>query len=117
MAILNVAVMGNPVLREPPKTAPPEEIKNEALPQILKDMAETMVEYDGRGLAAPQVHVSRQIVCLIWDFDPEKESYLSYLINPKLEVLTKNTSAYWEGCLSVPGLRGRVVRPNRVSVE
>ncbi len=117
MALLKVAVMGHPVLREVAQTVPEAEIKTESFQQFLKDMAETMNEYDGRGLAAPQVHVSRQIVCLIWDFDPGKASYLAYLINPKIEVLTKETSAYWEGCLSVPGMRGRVTRHKRISVE
>ena len=117
MATLKVAVMGHPVLREVAKPVPQAEIKTEAFQQFLKDMAETMVEYDGRGLAAPQVHVSQQVVCLIWDFDPDKEGYLTYLINPKIEALTKDSDAYWEGCLSVPGLRGKVARPNRISVE
>jgi len=112
-----IAVMGHPVLREVAKPVPEAEIKTESFQEFLKDMAETMVEYDGRGLAAPQIHVSQQVVCMIWDFDPEKEGYLTYLINPKIEPLTPKTSSFWEGCLSVPGMRGKVSRPNRISVE
>ncbi len=115
--VLKIAVMGHPVLREVAKEVPVAEIKTEQFQQFLKDMAETMVEYDGRGLAAPQVHDSRQVVCMIWDFDPDKEAYLTYLINPKIQELTPKTSTFWEGCLSVPGMRGRVSRPNRISVE
>ncbi len=117
MPLLKVAVMGHPVLREVAKPVPEAEIKTPEFQQFLLDMAETMDEYDGRGLAAPQVHISRQVVCLIWDFDPDREPYLTYLINPKIEALTKDLNSYWEGCLSVPGLRGRVSRPNRISVE
>ena len=80
-------------------------------------MVETMVEYDGRGLAAPQIFESLQIVVMIWDFEPEGDPYLKVLINPEIEFLTKETSTYGEGCLSVPGLRGDVARPNWIRVR
>jgi peptide deformylase len=117
MALLKVAVMGHPVLRKVAEPVSPKEIATPAFQQFLADMAETMFEYDGRGLAAPQVHVSKQVLVMLWDFDKDVEPYLVYLINPKIELLTENQSAYWEGCLSVPGLRGKVSRPNRISVE
>lgn len=117
MALLKIAVMGHPVLRKPAEPVPAKEIGTPAFQQFLADMAETMFEYDGRGLAAPQVHMSKQVVVMLWDFDKDTEPYLVYLINPKIEPLTENKSAYWEGCLSVPGLRGKVARPNRISVE
>jgi len=66
----------------------------------------------GVGLAAPQVHVSLQIV--IFEAANENETSLITLINPKIEVLTKETSIDWEGCLSVPGLRGKVSRLNKI---
>ncbi len=115
--ILKIAARGHPVLRHVARPLTEAEIDSPAIQSLLKDMAETMTEYDGRGLAAPQVHESLQIVVMIWDFDPDKKPYLCYLINPVVKTLTTETSSYWEGCLSLPGLRGLVARPNRISVE
>jgi len=117
MAVRKVAVMGHPVLRKQAAPVPVEKIKSPEIQTLIKDMIETMVEYDGRGIAAPQVYESLQITVLIWDFDPGKEPSLMCLINPVLKPVTKETSSYWEGCLSVPGLRGKVTRPKKVSVE
>jgi peptide deformylase len=80
-------------------------------------MVQTMFEYDGRGLAAPQIHESLQIVVMIWDFDPKIKPYIQVLINPEITVQTQETSSCWEGCLSLPGLRGKVDRPNKISVQ
>ncbi len=117
VALRKVAVMGHPILREIAKPIPVKEIRTEKMQALIRDMAETMVEYEGRGLAAPQVHESLQLVVMIWDFDEGKKSALRVLINPVIIPLTKETSPYWEGCLSLPGMRGRVHRPNRIAVE
>lgn len=109
--------MGHPVLREVAKPVPVSEIKSEKIQGLLADMVETMSEYDGRGLAAPQIGESLQLVVMIWDFDANKEPGLLCLINPVIKPLTKENSTFWEGCLSVPGLRGKVSRPNKVQVE
>lgn len=117
MALLKVAQMGHPVLRQVAQPVPEKDILSPAIQQLIDDMIETMDEYNGRGLAAPQVHVSLQIVVLIWDFEPKKKSFLQVLINPQLELLTQETSTFWEGCLSLPGLIGKVTRPNRLLVK
>ena len=117
MAILKIAKMGHPVLRQVAKPVPEESINSPKIQSLIKDMAKTMVEYDGRGLAAPQVHESVRIMVVIWDFDEDKDPYLLTLINPELEILTDETSAFWEGCLSLPGLQGLVARPNRLSIK
>ncbi len=117
MALLKVAQMGHPVLRQVAKPVPEKDIGSPEIQQLIADMVETMDEYNGRGLAAPQVHQSVQIVVLIWDFEPKKKPFLQVLINPELEPLTKDTSAFWEGCLSVQGLIGKVARPNRLRVK
>lgn len=117
MALRKVAVMGHPVLRKVAEPVPVKDIKSPEIQSLLQDMVETMFEYDGRGLAAPQIHESRQVVAMLWDFDPNTEAYVTFLINPVIKPLTVETSAFWEGCLSVPGLRGKVSRPNRISVE
>lgn len=117
MAIRNVAVMGNPILRQVAKPVPEKQIKTEAIQTLIRDMIETMFEYDGRGLAAPQIHESLQIVVMLDDFNPAEEAKLRVLINPEITPLTTETSTYGEGCLSVPGLRGDVTRPNKIHVK
>ncbi|NBV50836.1 peptide deformylase [bacterium] len=117
MALRKVAVMGNPILREVAAPVPLKEIASERIQTLIGDMVETMFEYDGRGLAAPQIHESLQVVVMLWDFDAGKEAYLKVLINPEIEFLTQKTSTYAEGCLSVPGLTGDVSRPNHIRVK
>jgi len=117
MAIRNVASMGNPILRKVASTIPVEAITSLEVQSLLKDLVDTMFEYDGRGLAAPQIHESLQAVVMVWDFDPDVKPTLVFLINPEITPLTEETSEYWEGCLSVPGLRGLVKRPNKIQVR
>jgi peptide deformylase len=117
MSIRKVAVMGNPILRQVAEPVPMDEIKSPKIQQLVQDMIETMLEYDGRGLAAPQIHESVQVVVLIWDFEPKKKPHLMCLINPTIKHVTKEESTYWEGCLSVPGMRGKVTRPNKLEVK
>ena len=75
----------------------------------------------GAGLAAPQVHVSQQIVVFEVDQNPRypdaDQIPLTVLINPKITPLTLHTDEDWEGCLSVDGLRGKVTRPSLVRVQ
>jgi peptide deformylase len=100
-----------------PKAA---EIRN-----LVNDMVETMLDANGAGLAAPQVHVPLRLVVFQAPderADPglgEDEQFdhtapLSVLINPQIEVLSPQTEGGWEGCLSVPGLRGWVERPAHI---
>jgi peptide deformylase len=119
MAILKVARMGHPVLRQVSREVSPQEIPLPGFQQLLDDMIDTMYEYDGVGLAAPQVHQNLR-VCVI-DIREDEPRYsgkhpsgLCVFINPKLEALTTSTNQTWEGCLSVPGLRGLVSRPTKV---
>ena len=116
MAIRKVALMGHPVLREKARPVSEKELLSPKIQELLGDMLETMLEYDGRGLAAPQIHESLRIVVMVWDFDPENKPHVVYLINPVTLPLTEEMSGTWEGCLSVPGLRGMVMRPNKISL-
>ena len=116
MAILKIAKMGHPILlKKAKKVDDPTSPKIKAL---VNDMLDTLNDLGGSGvgLAAPQVHVSLQVV--IFEIPDEnndfKSSKLINLINPKIEILTKKTETDWEGCLSVPGLRGKVTRPNKI---
>ena len=114
MAILKIARMGHPVLR-----LRAEEVSDPAAPEIkalVADLVETMVDADGLGLAAPQVHVSERVVVFHTPGDEDEDSRqrLTALVNPVVEPLGDEREEGWEGCLSVPGLRGLVRRFKRV---
>src|SRR5262245_41900300 len=121
MAILKVARLGHPVLRQVAEPVSPEAIGAPEIQQLIDDMLETMEEYDGAGLAAPQVHVSRRIVIYGVRSNPRypdaEEVPLTVLVNPKITAATKEIEDDWEGCLSLPDLRGLVPRWTRVHVE
>ncbi|MEW6325601.1 MAG: peptide deformylase [Nitrospirota bacterium] len=121
MAILKVSRLGHPVLRQVAKPVPPEAIATPAIQQLIDDMIETMREYDGVGIAAPQVHQSLQIAVIEAAKNPRypkaPQIPLTVLINPEILSRSPEQQAGWEGCLSVEGLRGRVPRAGRLSVR
>jgi peptide deformylase len=121
MSILKVARLGNPVLRQPTLPVSERELQSDATQKLIDDMIETMREYDGVGLAADQVHESRQIAVLEVNDNPryphKAKIPLSVLINPKITPLTEALEEDWEGCLSVPDLRGKVPRYKSVQVQ
>jgi peptide deformylase len=121
MAILKVARLGNPVLREKAKPVPEGEISSPGIRSLIADMVETMREYGGAGLAAPQVHEPLQIIVIdaleVSGKPPKKGAPLTVLINPALTVLSAETDEDWEGCLSIPDLRGLVPRHREIRVQ
>lgn len=121
MAILKVARLGHPVLRRVAEPIPPEAIGAPNIQQLIDDLVETMIEHDGAGLAAPQVHVSQQVVVFEVQANPRYPDApaipRTVLINPTITPLTAETEEDWEGCLSVPDLRGRVPRYTAVRVQ
>lgn len=120
MAIRKVARMGHPVLRKVARELTPKEIRSEETKRLIEDMIETMHEYGGIGIAAPQVHESVQLALIEVPEDPEGTGAgqkLTVFINPKIKVLDTTAQGYWEGCLSVPELRGLVARPRKVEVS
>jgi len=104
--------MGDPILYRVAK--PVEEFNSPELQTLLTDMFDTMEALDGAGLAAPQIGVSLRVVIFGVESNPrypEAEAVpTTVLINPEIEVLDEATEEGWEGCLSVPGLRGLVPR-------
>ncbi len=118
MAILKVANLGNPILR-----IPCEPVKNIQAPEIqrlIDDMVETMRDYHGVGLAAPQVHRPLQIVAIEADPDGPAAAALApptILINPRIVPATERVEEDWEGCLSIPNLRGKVPRYTDIEVR
>jgi peptide deformylase len=118
MAILKIARMGHPVLRR--VAEPIADPTGAAVKRLVADMIETLDDIGGAGLAAPQVHASQRLV--IFRVPPERTSGLAgdppqelmALINPVIEPLGDGRELGWEGCLSVPGLRGAVPRWARI---
>jgi peptide deformylase len=122
MSILKVAKLGNPVLRKFAEPVPVEEINGQAIQRLIHDMVETMREYGGVGLAAPQVHQSLRVMVIEELNGPERggdneATPLQALINPELSIVSDELYEDWEGCLSIPDLRGKVSRYLEVRVQ
>jgi peptide deformylase len=121
MSILKVARLGNPVLRTKTKPVPLEQLSSASIQKLIEDMVETMREYDGVGLAGNQVHEGKQISVIEVAENPrypEKPSVpLTVLVNPRVKPLTEELEDDWEGCLSIPDLRGKVPRYKSVEVQ
>jgi peptide deformylase len=121
MAILKVARLGHPVLRQAARPVPVEAIRSAEIQRFIDDMVDTMREYDGAGLAANQVHALLQIAVIEVAANPRypdaPEVPLTVLVNPVVTPLTDEMEEGWEGCLSVPDMRGRVPRYTAVRLE
>ena len=121
MAILKVARLGHPILREKARPVPLGEIRSAGIQQLIDDMVETMREYDGAGLAATQVHQPVQIAVIEVDANPRYPDApgipLTVVINPVVTALTEEMEEGWEGCLSVPDMRGMVPRVTAVRLQ
>jgi len=113
MAILKVAQMGHPILRVVSDPIPPEAIRTAPVRQLIEDMKQTLEEYDGAGLAAPQVHAAVRLVLV----ELGDDEILHCFINPVITPLTEDLRRSYEGCLSVANMRGAVERPNKVRLE
>ena len=116
MAVLKIARMGHPVLRRPADPVPDPQAPE--IKDLVADMIDTMEDAPGIGLAAPQVHVPLRVV--IFKVPPDRTGAgedampLTVLCNPIIEPLGEEMTLGWEGCLSVPGLRGVVPRHSRI---
>ena len=116
MSILKIARIGHPILLQ--KAKPVEDITGNKTKKIIHDMTETMLDANGIGLAAPQIHISRQIIIFrVPEEEDEKNIKITALINPKFTIITDKTENEWEGCLSIPGLLGLVKRFSKVQYE
>lgn len=116
MAVREVLRMGHPVLRE--RAKPVENLGSPELRELVADMKETMAAKSGAGLAAPQIGVSQRVVIFGVESNPRYPDAepvpFTVLVNPKLVMLTRDVDEDWEGCLSVPGMRGVVPRYTRL---
>jgi len=119
MAILKVARMGHPVLRGKARALDKTEIRSAGVQKLIDDMLETMGEYHGVGLAAPQVHEGLRIFVAVLDAkeDGEDDDEPLAVINPEITVVGADVVEDWEGCLSIPDIRGRVARAREIRVR
>jgi len=125
MAIRKIARLGHPVLRQKCRDVTREELSTPEMRRLVRDMIDTMHDYGGVGLAAPQVHESVRLAIIEYADDlvaddagaSEASQPLLVIWNARVKVLDPTPAGFWEGCLSVPGLRGYVERPSKIEVN
>lgn len=122
MAVRKVARLGHPVLRRPAEPLPAEAIASDEIRRLISDMIDTLHDYGGIGLAAPQI--AEPLRLAIVEIPESGSRYgdipgmpLTVFVNPRITVLNPESKGFWEGCLSIPGLRGFVERPQHIRVE
>jgi peptide deformylase len=122
VSILKVARIGNPVVRAAARPVDTGAIRSPQIQRLIDDMVETMHEYRGVGLAAPQVHVGLRLAVIevpASDERAEDAVPLTVIVNPVITALDgpEHKQSGWEGCLSIPDLRGFVPRLPRVRLD
>jgi peptide deformylase len=110
MSILKVARMGHPVLRQRARAVDRAVLRNPLTQKLIDDMIDTMHEYHGVGLAAPQVHEDLRVFVALLDEEPGPDSEAVAVVNPEIVPQGTESEEGWEGCLSIPDIRGRVPR-------
>ena len=115
-SILKVSRLGHPVLRTKVAEVSRDLLATPRIQTLIDNMIETMYEYTGVGLAAPQIHESLSIA-VIESRSPRGEIPLTVLVNPVVTVMDESLIEDWEGCLSIPELRGRVPRYRKLRVD
>ncbi len=115
MSILKVSRMGHPVLRQKARPVERSQFKDPRFQKFLDDMIDTMHEYHGVGLAAPQVHEGLSVFVAMLDDGDDAQA--SVIINPTVTPVDDRRVEGWEGCLSIPEIRGRVPRASKIVVK
>ena len=121
MALRKIATIGHPVLRQKARTLTREELAGPEMQRLVDDLVDTMRDANGAGIAANQVHEPVRICVIEIQNNPRypyKPNYpLTVLVNPVVEPLVDETFGNYEGCLSVPNLRGEVKRVTHIRVR
>jgi peptide deformylase len=119
MAIRKVARLGHPVLRQVARQVPTAQITGPETKQLVRDLCETMIEYEGVGLAAPQVFESTRVFVMYagGETSEGQAPAPTVWINPEIKPLDTGLEQGWEGCLSIPDLRGLVPRHPRIEIS
>ena len=109
--------MGHPVLRERTRPLDKSDIRSAVVQKLIDDMIDTMHEYHGVGLAGPQVHEGLRMFVALLDDEPDSKSPAVVVINPEIIPNTPATEEGWEGCLSIPDIRGMVPRYTDITLK
>ena len=109
--------MGHPVLRKKARPLDRAEVNSAPVQKLIDDMIDTMREYSGVGLAAPQVHEGLRLFVALLDEEPDDETPASVIVNPEIVPNTPAREEGWEGCLSIPDIRGLVPRFTDITVR
>ena len=122
MAVRNILRIGHPDLRKKSEEVPVTDIRSKEIKKLIRDMYDTMEAAEGLGLAAPQIGVLKRIVVVGFeksDRYPELDGGVQkqVLINPQIEILDGDEVGFWEGCLSVPEMRGFVERIRKIRLK
>jgi peptide deformylase len=117
MSILKVARMGHPVLRQRGRPLEKADLLSPGVQQLIDDMIDTMHEYHGVGLAAPQVHQGFRLFVALLEEDPDSSTAATVVVNPEIVPNTSTNEEAWEGCLSIPDIRGLVPRLTDITVR
>jgi peptide deformylase len=117
MSILKVARMGHPVLRQRARPVDKSAFRDPLFQKLVDDMVDTMHEYHGVGLAAPQIHEELRLFVALLDEEPDEKTDAVAVINPEIVPGGSTTQEGWEGCLSIPDIRGMVPRYTEVTVK
>ena len=122
MPVRKIIKMGHPTLRQRAKSLQKKDLTKARFKNLLSDMVDTLRDYGGVGLAAPQIDESLRVVIIeIRDtnlrYGVQKLFPLTVFVNPEIELIDSQTAGFWEGCLSIPGMRGYVERPQNISVS
>lgn len=122
MGIKKILKMGHPLLREKSISLTTDEILCDETKQLIQDLVETMENANGLGLAAPQIGVLKQVAVIKLSqnnprYQIEQDSETFIIFNPTIKILESPLQGYWEGCLSIPGIKGYVERPSHIIVN
>jgi peptide deformylase len=117
MSILKVSRMGHPVLRERAKALDKSDLRNPLVQKLIDDMIETMHEYHGVGLAAPQVHEGLRLFVGMLEEEPDAKTQTVVVVNPEIVPQGNEREEGWEGCLSIPDIRGMVPRYTDIKLK
>ena len=122
MAVRKIIRMGHPALRRPARPVAAADLGSDAMHRLVADMIDTLHDYGGIGLAAPQINEGIRLAIVEIPGGQTRYGHLdarslTVCINPDIEIENPRTAGFWEGCLSVPGLRGYVERPQHIRVR
>ncbi|MCZ6868787.1 MAG: peptide deformylase [Gammaproteobacteria bacterium] len=122
MAVRRIIRMGHPALRTVASELDRKTLRSDAIRRLVDDMVDTLHDYSGIGLAAPQVNESVRLAIVEIPAGPTRYGEidpmpLEVYVNPRISVIEADCRGFWEGCLSIPGLRGYVERPQHVRVD